>query len=181
MDTPQLDIMLQQMIACGQECERQLVAGQRYPFSNLINALREIHKGTHRPYPRGAGAGYMGVSAEGDLFACHRFVNDEEGAMGSLAEGVNADRQKAWLAERHVHFQEPCRSCWARYLCGGGCHHEVIKRGRPACDYIRGWLDYCLQAYVRILEQQPAYFGLATSPDSSIDQTDRHYADSYPS
>jgi uncharacterized protein len=26
-----------------------------------------------------------------------------------------------------------------------------MGRGRVACDYIRGWLDYCLQAYVRLL------------------------------
>jgi uncharacterized protein len=35
-------------------------------------------------------------------------------------------------------------------LCGGGCHHEVIHRGRPACDYIRGWLHYCLEAWLRL-------------------------------
>ena len=55
-----------------------------------------------------------------------------------------------WLRDRHVHRQEPCRSCWARYLCGGGCHHEVVHRGRPACDYIRGWLEYCIGAYARL-------------------------------
>jgi uncharacterized protein len=54
-----------------------------------------------------------------------------------------------------VDRQEPCRSCWARYLCGGGCHYEVIHRGRPACDYIRGWLDYALGAYVRLSAQRP--------------------------
>ena len=40
--------------------------------------------------------------------------------------------------------------CWARYLCGGGCHHETIARERRACDYIRGWLHYCLGAYARL-------------------------------
>jgi uncharacterized protein len=25
-----------------------------------------------------------------------------------------------------------------------------MKRGRPACDYIRGWLHYCLEAYMRL-------------------------------
>jgi len=54
------------------------------------------------------------------------------------------------LRDRHVHRQDPCHRCWARYLCGGGCHHEVIARGRPACDYIRGWLHYCLGAYLRL-------------------------------
>ena len=116
----------------------------------MLNALREIDRGTHRPYPCGAGAGYLGVSADGELAACHRFVGDEDGAMGSLADGIDRARQADWLGERHVHRQEPCRSCWARYLCGGGCHHEVIARGRPACDYIRGWLHYCLEAYLRL-------------------------------
>ncbi len=146
------------MIDCGRECERQLIAGNRYPFMNLVNALRELHRGTHRPYPCGAGAGYLGVSADGELFACHRFVNDADGAMGDLLTGVDQMQQLRWLAERHVHRQEPCRQCWARYLCGGGCHHEVIRRGRPACDYIRGWLHYCLQAYVRLQRQRPDYF-----------------------
>lgn len=163
MSLPDLEILLDQMVGCGLEFERRLLAGERYPFANLVNALREIHKGTHRPYPCGAGAGYLGVSADGDLFACHRFVGDEEGALGSLEAGVDRERQTRWLAGRHVHRQEPCRGCWARYLCGGGCHHEVIRRGRPACDYIRGWLHYCLGAYARLSGQRPEFFGIARS------------------
>ncbi len=96
--------------------------------------------------------------------------SEHDGYSLSLANGEEAsdkDRQSAWLAERHVHTQEPCSSCWARYLCGGGCHHEVIHRGRPACDYIRGWLHYCLQAYVRLLERRPDFFGNA--PITALD------------
>jgi hypothetical protein len=33
------------------------------------------------------------------------------------------------------------KTCDARSLTG---------RGRPACDYIRGWLHYCLDAYLRL-------------------------------
>jgi uncharacterized protein len=150
MQAEDLEVMLAEMIDCGQEFERASCSGRRYPFANMTNAMREIHRGTHRPYPCGAGAGYLGVSAEGELSACHRFVGDQDGAMGSLADGIDPGRQVEWLATRHVHRQEPCRSCWARYLCGGGCHHEVIHRGRPACDYIRGWLHYCLEAYLRL-------------------------------
>lgn len=150
MHADDLETMLGEMIGCGREFERRWSAGERYPFANMVNAMREIRRGTHRPYPCGAGAGYLGVSADGDLAACHRFVGDKEGAMGSIAQGVDLERQADWLAQRHVHRQEPCRSCWARYLCGGGCHHEVIRRGRPACDYIRGWLHYCLEAYLRL-------------------------------
>jgi uncharacterized protein len=152
-----LEILLDQMIACGRTFERRVLAGEPYPFSNMLSALTEIHRGTHRPYPCGAGAGYLGVAADGGLYACHRFVDDAAGAMGDLRVGVDHECQSHWLAARAVDRQEPCRSCWARYLCGGGCHHEVIHRGRPACDYIRGWLHYALQAYVRLSEQHPAF------------------------
>jgi uncharacterized protein len=166
-----LYIMLDQMIDCGRAFETEVIAGRRYPFLNALNALKEIHKGTHRPYPCGAGAGYIGVSAEGAYFACHRFVDDAAGAMGTPETGVDRALQALWLAQRHVHAQTPCVDCWARYLCGGGCHHEVIHRGRPACDYIRGWLAYCLSAYIRVSTACPEFFGISMS-DSPAAQTE---------
>ena len=153
MHAADLELMLAQMIDCGREFERRTLAGERYPFANLLNALRELGRGTHRPYPCGAGAGYLGVSADGDLSACHRFVSDADAGMGSLDAGVDHARRTIWLSDRHVHRQQPCAGCWARYLCGGGCHHEVIRRGRPACDYIRGWLHFCLEMYLRLSAQ----------------------------
>jgi uncharacterized protein len=163
MDSDDLARMLEGMIACGLSFEQNVLARKRYPFLNMVNSLRELHRGTHRPYPCGAGAGYLGVSATGDLAACHRFVDDQEGAMGNLDAGVDRARQSQWLAMRHVDFQEPCRGCWARYLCGGGCHHEVLARGRSACDFIRGWLHYTIQAHGRLLQLAPEWFEDSTS------------------
>jgi uncharacterized protein len=158
MNAGHLRRMLEGMIACGLAFERKVLGGERYPFLNVTNALRELHRGTHRPYPCGAGAGYLGVSADGDLAACHRFVGDTDGAMGHLDVGIDQQHRNGWLAARHVDSQEPCASCWARYLCGGGCHHEVLARGRTACDYIRGWLHYTVQAYARLSRLAPGWF-----------------------
>jgi uncharacterized protein len=158
MTTDDLRALLDAMIGCGIEFERRVIRGERYAFTNIVNALKEIHRGTHRPYPCGAGAGYLGVSADGELAACHRFVGDNQGRMGHLDRGIDRQTQDAWLTQRHVHSQSPCGSCWARYLCGGGCHHEVLARGRTACDYIRGWLRYSLQAYDRISRLRPDWF-----------------------
>ncbi|MDQ2987922.1 MAG: radical SAM protein [Pseudomonadota bacterium] len=159
MGPEDLDEMLAAMIACGLAFEQNVLQGRRYPFMNMQNALRELQRGTHRPYPCGAGAGYFGVSADGELSACHRFVGDEQGSMGSLDTGVDRTRQAIWLSERHVHRQQPCSDCWARYLCGGGCHHEVLARGRSACDYIRGWLHYTIGAHQRLSHLAPDWFG----------------------
>lgn len=157
LSSADLEHVLEQMVACARRFEEHLLAGSSYPFLNVVSALREIHRGTHRPYPCGAGAGYLGASADGELFACHRFVGDPERRMGDLHRGVDPSRQLRWLTDRHVHRQQPCSGCWARYLCGGGCHHEVIHRGRPACDYIRGWLHHCLGLYARVARVRADY------------------------
>jgi len=158
MNGAALERMLDGMIACGLAFEQHVLAGVRYPFLNMVNALRELHRGTHRPYPCGAGAGYFGVSAEGELAACHRFVGDAERVFGDVQHGVDPAKQRDWLAQRHVHRQLPCSGCWARYLCGGGCHHEVLARGRGACDYIRSWLHYTIEAYGRLSRLRPDFF-----------------------
>jgi uncharacterized protein len=163
MNATQLEKMLESMMACGLKFEQQALQGSRYPFLNMTNALRELHRGTHRPYPCGAGVGYFGISAEGSVAACHRFVGDRDGQFGDLQTGLDAARRTSWLGDRHVDAQSPCNSCWARYLCGGGCHHEVLARGRVACDYIRGWLHYTIQAYGRLSHLAPEYFGVGVN------------------
>lgn len=146
------------MIACGEKAKAAILARRRYPFSNFETALHEIHRGSHRPYPCGAGAAYLSVDVDGGLYACHRLVDDQRFAMGDVTHGSDVARRASHLAERHVDRQEPCRSCWARYLCGGGCYHEVDRRGRVACDYIRAWLTFCIASYAEISAQAPSYF-----------------------
>lgn len=156
---------LERMIACGTKALAELSAGRPYAFGNLETALAEIHRGTHRPYPCGAGAAYLSANAEGRLFACHRLIDDERFAMGDVRSGPDLAARSAHLALNHVDRSEPCRSCWARYLCGGGCYHEVSRRGRVGCDYIRGWLDFCLRAYVELQSARPDYFNASPDPE----------------
>ena len=130
-------------------------------FSNPAVALKEIHRGSCRPLPCGAALGYVSLGASGDYFTCHRTVDDARFRLGSLATGLDPVARGQFLRQRHVDRQEPCRSCWARYLCGGGCHAEVVASGRPGCDYIRGWLDHCVALYDDVLTERP---DLLTNP-----------------
>jgi len=151
------DRLLHQMKTCGDECVKHIENNSVYPFMNLLNTLWRIHHYRRDDYPCSAGGGYLGVSPEGRLFACHRFVDDNEGLLGNVEDGLDNDRQKAWLIDRNVHTQNPCRECWARYMCGGGCHYESIYAGCPACNYIRGWLQYCLEIYLTVSKTNPSF------------------------
>lgn len=155
MEASDFETFLDQLRLCGELFEEQLTHQRVLPFTNVISMLRRIHTYRRDEYPCGAGGGYMSVSAKGELYACHRFVNDEVGLMGNVRDGVDPLLQRDWLEERNLRQQSPCQTCWARYLCSGSCHYEVINRGRPACDYIRGWADYCLGLYARMTRHHP--------------------------
>lgn len=155
----EMQAMLEQMKALADAWAEATLAGRHYPFSNALAGMRELHRGTHRPFACGAGAAYLGVAADGALSACHRFQDDARAAMGHVLHGGIDDAARArWLQGRHVDTQVPCKGCWARYLCGGGCHHEVLNRGRVACDFIRGWLEHLLRLYLRLSAARPALF-----------------------
>ena len=89
------------------------------------------------------------AAADGRWYACHRAVGDERFRLGDNT-GLDADRRRAFLLGRHVHAQESCSACWARYLCSGACHHEMRGRTVASCDFIRAWLDFCLRAYCEL-------------------------------
>lgn len=151
---------LQASIALGERELATIRAGGDTAFDNLRVALRRLHTGSSSPYPCGAGGGYASVSTAGRWFACHRAIGQEDYALGDLDGhgGVDPARQRQFLADRHVERLEPCRSCWARYLCSGGCHQEATTRTTAACDAIRGWLEFCLDAYCVVSAERPDWF-----------------------
>jgi uncharacterized protein len=126
-------------------------------LSNLAVALKQLYRGASSPYPCGAGGGYFSVGADGDWYACHRAIGSERFRMGTNT-GLEAGRRRTFLVASHVHAQEPCRQCWARYLCSGGCHQEASSRTDSSCGFVRGWLEFCLTAYCELLKESPEFF-----------------------
>lgn len=151
--------LLEQMILVAEEEWRRVLAGAGFRFSNLATALKQLHAGSAKPLPCGSAANYVSVSADGGYFTCHRTINDARYALGSTASGLSKPARETFLQSRHVDTQQPCQTCWARYLCGGGCHAEVLSAGRSGCDFIRGWLEYCLRFYDCVLLARPELLG----------------------
>ena len=140
--------------------DREIVgarAGATLRLTNLAIALKQLHRGFAMPFPCGAGGGYFSVGADGTWYACHRAIGQEAYALGDNS-GLDQARRNSFLRDRHVHSQRECRSCWARYLCSGGCHHEASARDDSSCGFVRGWLEYCLRTYSEIVGGRPEWF-----------------------
>jgi uncharacterized protein len=158
------DEMLAQFTALAEDFKEAAVANRHHGFSNVKETLEEIHKGMSKAYPCGAGIGLMGVATDGDVALCHRFAGSDAHKLGTVADGIDRDVQRAFLESHHLANKTDCASCWARPLCSGGCYHEAHTRygetTRPNlhyCEWIRGWTDVCLRVYAEIAERNPAF------------------------
>lgn len=96
------------------------------PIHAFVRIIRRLLGGSVQPryYGCGMGRSYLAVSPRGAFYSCHRFVDQEEHFLGDLRTGPSAEARQRYVA-LHVDQREPCRSCWVRYLCGGGCYYEA--------------------------------------------------------
>ena len=69
----------------------------------------------------GSGTEYLAVTASGDLYPCHQFVNDPEYKMGDIWNGVTNTGLRDSFKLCNVYSRPECSDCWAKLYCAGGC------------------------------------------------------------
>jgi len=133
-------------------------------FSNLSTMLTDVHLGTNKLFPCGAGLGLLDVDGNGDVYLCHRFPGTEEHQYGNVKEGLAYDRLNEFINSAHVENKPVCQTCWIRGLCGGGCYHEAYTQfGDGAlpnlhyCDFLREWTEYGIRVYMELQEKNPGF------------------------
>lgn len=113
-------------------------------------------------YSCGAGTRSLAVSPEGGLFPCFDLIGWEPLRMGDVFSGIDSGKYRKWLQDLHVERREPCRTCWARYLCGGGCRADaVLATGDAAvanpisCERIRRTYELAMAVFLEVDGQDP--------------------------
>lgn len=92
-------------------------------IGNLAQTIRSVHEGRTRQFACGAGTSYITVSISGGFYLCHRFNEDASERYGDIDSGLDVNALEDIRRARAGEL-EPCRSCWMRNWCGGGCFHE---------------------------------------------------------
>jgi uncharacterized protein len=156
--------ILEQFRQLADEYLEAALQNKQHAFSNVSDTISELHQGVNKSHPCGAGMGLVGVGPSGDISPCHRFVDSDSHKLGHVSTGIDRTVQSQFLAKGHVGAKYECRSCWARPLCAGGCHHEAYVRygdtGHPNlhyCDWIREWTEICLRVYGEISVKNPDF------------------------
>ncbi|QUH26731.1 thioether cross-link-forming SCIFF peptide maturase [Serpentinicella alkaliphila] len=75
----------------------------------------------------GAGAEYLAVTPEGELYPCHQFVGNEKFKVGNVIDVSLDTTLYNHFSEAHVYNKEKCNECWAKFYCSGGCHANAYN------------------------------------------------------
>ncbi|OEF96336.1 thioether cross-link-forming SCIFF peptide maturase [Desulfuribacillus alkaliarsenatis] len=107
----------------------------------------------------GAGHHYVAVTPEGDIYPCHQFVGMSEFLMGNVKqeEGIQSPELVAEFKNTNIYAKELCKTCWARFMCAGGCHanayafnKDLTKPYVAACEITKARLEAAL--YIKAIE-----------------------------
>jgi uncharacterized protein len=93
--------------------------GNRVYQRNIIGVIERLAYGNKKQFFCGVGKGLVGISIDGDIFPCHRFMGKQGAKLGNVSDDFN--RNNYYKISDTKILTERCATCWARYFCGGGC------------------------------------------------------------
>jgi uncharacterized protein len=124
----------------------------------------------HQIYRCGAGKSGAYVDTNGKLYPCAHFIGKSGWDIGDVENGFDPVKQQPYI-DAHVDTREPCKSCWARYLCGGGCYYQaVLAHGDfntpdlAKCDLIRFLCTQAVRLLSTLEEETPAVLDALRAP-----------------
>lgn len=72
----------------------------------------------------GSGKSLLSMDARGDLYPCPWDINEKQLKLNSSV-GIGPNKLETFGSPQIA--KTACRQCWAKYLCGGGCHYTHKK------------------------------------------------------
>ena len=140
-------------------------------FSNMHQLMTDLHEGSSKALPCGAGVGMLAVDKDGGLNLCHRFTGSELDTFGTVRDGIDRENLSRFIEDRADRTHVDCGTCRIRNLCSGGCYHESYARYSDPmhptyhyCDLMRDWVDFGVGIYSRIMADNPAFFETYVTP-----------------
>lgn len=101
-------------------------------FNGIFNALDEQQQTENFC---GAGKSFLVVDARNNLYTCPWVVGKAEEKVG---QGANLDGKALDAYAEPLIEKNKCQSCWARFLCGGGCmyiHNQSDSQQKKSKEF----------------------------------------------
>ena len=171
LDAEELKTVFNGMKQLGQNYLAKALVGDNSGFSNMHQLMTDLHLGSRKALPCGAGVGMLAVDKAGELNLCHRFTGSDMPTFGNVTDGIDKPALGAFLDGAADRKGRGCETCRIRNLCSGGCYHESYAHDGDAlqpvyhyCDLMRDWVDFGIGIYSEIIHKNPAFFDRHVMP-----------------
>jgi uncharacterized protein len=111
-----------------------------------------------------AGFSSYTFNADGSIFTCQHFANNNNDACGTIQSGIN-EKKLSKLRAPLVENLIACTACWCRYLCGGCCFAEkyaqngsITEKIPEKCELEQIKWEKILSLAQRIADNKSEYF-----------------------
>ncbi len=166
-----LDQVKEAFSGMAREYRDHLLGGGRHLVDNFVTPMRKIAKQTPRLRGCNMGIDYLTIAADGSLYPCHKLVGHKDHRIGDVRTSMETAKYRG-LWEKSVMKREPCKACWARFLCGGCCisdnFHETGNFMAPVaenCELTKHLIGLSLWLFEELEEKDPVILKDLLYPD----------------
>ena len=164
-----------QLTRLAEEFIRQFRAGHVLYQERLQNAARRMFGSPCRVQGCGAGCGLLGITWDGYVVPCHRFLREPRtsplcgGRLSDVLAGNAASFgdtfRDAIAANQRCVETVKCRACPARFACNHGCYHvswitaqDLITSPESRCAIMRHYADLALWVHNELRHRDMRWF-----------------------
>jgi uncharacterized protein len=158
-DTEKVNRLLSEM---ADEFLSRLLQSDIYTLNPFVNYMRVISKRLPRFRSCNSGLDYVTISATGEIYSCYKLLGVSDCRLGDVRTGFTQELpRKAW-DRLHVAKRPFCNSCWARFICAGGCaadnrhlNNSYFDPARENCSIFLHAIELSIHIYFSLLKSAP--------------------------
>ena len=108
-----------------------------------------------------AGTQKISFDVEGNIYPCDSFLGNNNFLLGNISSGITNQALVNEFEKGSIFERSLCRTCWARFLCGGDCFHDsflvnnsIHEPNAFYCKFAKKLIELGLYLYYTIRKNQ---------------------------
>ncbi len=156
-----LSTVYQQYELLAKEYVKRIKEGKGFDFFHFMIDLNQGPCVIKRVSGCGAGAEYLAITPEGDIYPCHQFVGNEDFKIGSIMNNALSTSLYNEFSNAHIYNKDKCTKCWAKFYCSGGCHanaynfnNNIYEPYDIGCEMEKKRIECALTIQAKLAEEE---------------------------
>ena len=131
-------------------------------FTTIKSPLHALHNRIKLKKHCGSGQNVLAITPNLDVYPCSPFVGNKSFHIGNIHnQGADLFKNICAFSMPKVCEKSACQSCWAKYLCAGGCYFSAYSTSDNPCNpnplrclITKNYVETALMIYASLYETE---------------------------